>query len=204
MNLGVAGGTFDPVHLGHLAVAEEARRLVPLDKVIFVPAGRPYFKAAGAVSPAADRLKMLELALTDKTGFELSIIEIERPGPSYAVDTLNQLKRQYGNRVRLFYILGWDSVIALPLWQNPVELLRLCRIVAAPRPGYPKPDVTVLEKDLPGISLKTIVMDKPLVDISSSEIRERVRRGLSIDDMVSAAVAAYIKQKGLYSQQSLS
>jgi nicotinate-nucleotide adenylyltransferase len=198
MSLGVLGGTFDPVHLGHLALAEEAWRQLKLEEVLFIPAGRPYFKATEGVSPAADRLKMLELALSGHLHFQISLLEIERKGPSYAFDTITQLKKQYGEKTEIFFMMGWDSVMALPLWQKPQELLRLCRIVAAPRPGYPPPDVTSLEKDLPGISHRVIVMSGPHINISSSDIRRRVREGLPFEDLVPAEVGAYIKERSLY------
>jgi nicotinate-nucleotide adenylyltransferase len=198
MNLGVLGGTFDPFHLGHLALAEEASQQLNLGEVLFVPAGRPYFKAAEGVSPAADRLKMLELALSGHLHFKISLLEIERKGPSYAFETITQLKKQRGENTEIFFMMGWDSVMALPLWQKPQELLRLCRIAAAPRPGYPPPDVTSLEKDLPGISNRVIIMSGPHLNISSSDIRRRVRKGLPFEDLVPAEVGAYIKERGLY------
>jgi nicotinate-nucleotide adenylyltransferase len=198
MNLAMLGGTFDPVHLGHLAVAEEAWRQLQLEEVLFVLAGRPYFKSPEGVSPAADRLKMLELALSGHLHFKISLLEIERKGPSYAVETLLHLKKEYGERTEIFFLMGWDSVMALPLWRRPQDLLKLCRIVAAPRPGYPHPDLSALEKDLPGISRRVIVISRPNLDISSSDIRQRVREGLAFEDMVPAEVAEYIKRQGLY------
>ena len=130
------GGTFDPVHLGHLAVAEEAQRQIGLSEVIFVPAGHPYFKALARISAAEHRLQMLKLALANEPQFKLSLLEIERPGPSYAVDTLASLKGQIEASDELFFILGWDSLLTLPKWQEPQRLIELCYLVAAPRPGF--------------------------------------------------------------------
>jgi nicotinate-nucleotide adenylyltransferase len=195
---GIMGGTFDPIHLGHLAIAEEACRELGLTEVIFMPAGHPYFKDDTVVSVAEDRVNMLRLALAGKPHYSISLMEIKRPGPTYAVETVTKLRNQLKAGSEIFFIMGWDSLMSLPRWQQPERLIRLCRIVAAPRPGYPLPDVSLIEKDLPGVTERTVVMDKPLVDISATEIRERVRQGLPVEDMVPAAVAAYIRDKGLY------
>jgi nicotinate-nucleotide adenylyltransferase len=118
------------------------------------------------------------------------------------VDTLSQLKNQINQEDELFYILGWDSLLSLPRWQHPERLLQLCKLVAAPRPGYPKPDMLLLEKDLHGISARTVVMDRPLLDISSSDIRDRVQAGLPVDHLVPRGVAEYIQKKKLYINRS--
>lgn len=198
MNIGVLGGTFDPVHNGHLSLAQNACRQLKISRVIFVPAGHPYFKAAALISPAEDRINMLKLALTDKPDFQISLLEIQRAGPSYAVETLARLKESLEEDDRLFFIMGWDSLLTLPRWEDPERLLELCTLAAAPRPGFPKLDISALELDLQGISSRTVVLDMPVMDISSTEIRERVRDGLSIGEMVHPEVARYIKEKGLY------
>jgi nicotinate-nucleotide adenylyltransferase len=196
--IGVMGGTFDPIHLGHLAVAEEAHQLLGLSEVRFMPAGHPYFKEAAAISPSADRVNMVNLAIGGKPYFKISLLEVQRSGPSYAVDSMDKTKKQLGTGDELFFIMGWDSLMTLHLWFEAARLIRICRIVAAPRPGYPRPDVNLLEKDLPGISERTVVMDRPLVDISATSIRQSVRQGLPIDGMVPGEVAKYIREKGLY------
>ena len=198
MKIGVMGGTFDPIHIGHLAVAEEARRLLSLSKVIFMPAGHPYFKDGTVITPAQDRVRMLELTLIGQPDYALSRLEVERQGPSYAVDSIAKIKAQMDPMDEVFFIMGWDSVMSLPLWYEADRLIRLCRIVAAPRPGYPQPDLLSLALDLPGITERVIVMERPLIDISASLIREKVRRGLSIDGMVLPDVSVYIREKGLY------
>jgi nicotinate-nucleotide adenylyltransferase len=198
MKIGVMGGTFDPIHLGHLAVAEEAHQLLGLSEVRFMPAGHPYFKEAAAISPSADRVNMVNLAIAGKPYFTVSLLEVKRPGPSYAVDSMATMKKELGDGDELYFIMGWDSLMTLHLWFEAARLIRICRIVAAPRPGYPKPDVSQLEKDLPGIGARAVVMDKPLVDISATSIRQRVRQGLPIDGLVTVAVADYIKEKKLY------
>ncbi len=198
MNIGVMGGTFDPVHLGHLAVAEEARRQLNMSEVVFVPAGHPYFKAAFSISSSEHRLKMLELALADKPHFRISSIEIDRPGPSYAIDTIAGMRKEVKPDDELFFILGWDALMSLPYWQDPDKLISMCRLVAAPRPGFPAPDILALDKLLPGIAQRAVVMDKPVIDISSTDIRQRVKKGVPIDNLVPETVARYIREKGLY------
>jgi nicotinate-nucleotide adenylyltransferase len=198
MNIGVIGGTFDPVHLGHLAIAEQARNQLNLAEVIFVPAGNPYFKDGTRVSSPSHRVKMLQLALSGKPYFKISLMEIERNGPSYSIETISALKKSQFKNDELYFILGWDTLVSLHLWYNPAQLMSLCRFAAAPRPGYPRPDTRELEKNLPGISERSVVMDGPLLDISSTQIRARAAGGLSIDDLVPPKVAEYIKENGLY------
>ena len=198
MKKGVMGGTFDPVHRGHLAIAEEAYHFLNLNQVIFVPAGHPYFKNLLEISPVEDRVQMLRLAIQDVPYFKLSLIEVQREGPSYTVDTLALLREQSGDRDELYFIMGWDSLQALPKWKDPDKILDLCTIVAAPRPGFPKPDLRELERELPGIARKTVFLEKPMLDISSTQIRERVKAGQPIENLVPAEVAKYIREKGLY------
>jgi nicotinate-nucleotide adenylyltransferase len=197
-NLGILGGTFDPVHLGHLAIAEEARQQLNLAEVIFIPAGHPYFKTLAFISPPEHRVNMLNLALAEKAYFKISLTEIKRPGPSYAVDTVAKMKRQLSADDEIFFILGWDSLLTLPRWEQPERLIKMCKIVAVPRPGYPQPDLRLIEPDLPGVTQRTVILEKPLIDIRSTDIRERVRKGLSIDNLVPPAVVKYIQEKALY------
>ncbi len=203
-NIGVMGGTFDPVHLGHLTVADEAYHQLKMSEVIFGPAGHPYFKDVSQISPIQDRINMLQLALAGKPQFKISLMEVKRPGPSYAVDTLTQMKKKLGSQKELWFIMGWDSILSLPRWQDPERLLELCKLVAAPRPGFPKPDIRLLEPQLPGISRRTFVMDQPLIDVSATAIRDRVRQGLSISNMVPEPVEKYIQERGLYRVNSKS
>ena len=199
--IGIIGGTFDPVHLGHLAIAEEARKQIKLDKVEFLPAGHPYFKDESSISPAEDRINMLKLALAGKNYFSISLMEIMRPGPSYAVDTIAQMKEQLEAGDELYFIMGWDSLMTLHLWQEPQRLIRLCRIVAAPRPGYSEPDISLIEKRLPDIRQRVIVMERPQIDISATDIRQLVSQGLPIDHLVPEEVARYIREHHLYRRE---
>jgi nicotinate-nucleotide adenylyltransferase len=202
MKSGVLGGTFDPIHNGHLAVAEKVRRRLNLDEVIFVPAGRPWLRGDSPLSAAAHRVRMVQLALADKPCCRLSLMEIERVGPSYTIDTINQLKAELGPEVALYFILGWDNLAKLPRWHEPRELVRACSLVAVPRPGYDKPDLEPLEARLPGLAGSLILLDAPRVDVSASLVRERVGRGLSVSELVPGPVADYIREQGLYAAEN--
>jgi nicotinate-nucleotide adenylyltransferase len=198
VKIGVLGGTFDPVHRGHIAMAEEARRELGLDEVILVPAGRPPYKAVTEIAPAADRREMLSLAVSGKPHLKVSTMEIERPGPSYTVDTLAVLKEHYGNDAGIYFILGDDSLAQFPHWREPERIVEMCSLVAIPRPGSPRPDIDTLEKGIPGISKKLIYLEKPRLDIRATVIREMASRGKSINKYVPGPVADYIRKHKLY------
>lgn len=198
MRIGVFGGTFDPVHNGHMVVAEEVRTRLNLAEVHFVPAGQPWLKEASPITAAEHRAQMVRLAITAYPYFRLSTVEIERAGPSYTVDTISELQTQLGAGDELFLILGWDSLAQLPQWRESSRLITMCRLVAVPRPGYPYPDLNSLEAVIPGLSQRLIMLDKPEVDIDATEIRNRVARGLSVDHLVPEAVDEYIKRHKLY------
>ena len=201
MNIGVMGGTFDPVHNGHIIVAEEARARLNLSEVIFVPAGQPWKKADRDISSAEHRLQMAHLATADKPYIKLSTLDIERAGPSYTIDTITELRAQLDSSDELFFILGWDSLVELPKWREAPRLVTLSYLVAAPRPGYPRPELKALEAKIPGISERVMLMDEPEIDISATNIRERVARGLSVHHLVPEPVNEYIRQHKLYSPQ---
>jgi len=198
MKSGVLGGTFDPIHNGHLAVAEEVKRRLGLDEVIFVPAGSPWLRAQTPLSAAAHRAQMVRLAIAGRPCYRLSPVEIERAGPSYTVDTINQLRAQLGPEDELLFILGWDNLAELPRWHQPAQLVKACSLVAVPRPGYSRPDLELLKALVPGLDESLIVLTAPRVDISASLVRERVGRGLSVRELVPGPVADYIQEQGLY------
>jgi len=198
MNIGVLGGTFDPIHMGHLIVAEEIRGQLDLAEVLFVPAGEPWLKTNNAISPAEHRVQMVHLAITDEPAFKLSTIEIERAGPSYTIDTIAQFNSQIGTGDKLFFILGWDNLMHLPQWREPSRLVQMCSLVAVPRVGYPFPDLNTLEAAIPGLSQSVILLNTPQIEISSSEIRNRVAGGLSIHHLVPEPVEKYIREHRLY------
>lgn len=198
MNIGVLGGTFDPIHSGHIVIAEKARLKFSLAKVLFVPAGRPWLKTDRTITAAGHRIEMVKRAIAANTHFELSTIEVDHPGPSYTVDTVNSLHQQLGVEARIFFLLGWDSLAELPQWKKPTKLIQLCRLVAVTRPGFSRPDLKALEADVPGITQSVTWLDMPPVDISSSDVRYRVARGLSIHSLVPVDVEAYIVEQKLY------
>lgn len=198
MNIGVLGGTFDPIHIGHLVVADEVTARLGLDEVIFVPAGKPWLKSSTHILAAGHRLQMVRLAIAGKPHFRLSNLEIERAGPTYTVDTIRELKKNLGVDDEILFVLGWDNLIDLPRWHQPELLIPMCRLVAVPRVGCPVPDLGSLDEAIPGLSKRVIMLDKPEIDISASVIRERVRQGLSISHLVPEAVERYIKEQGLY------
>ena len=198
MKIGVLGGTFDPVHLGHIKMAEEARDSLGLGEVIIVPAGQPMSKSTERITPAKHRVEMLRLAVAGRPQLKVSSIEIERPGPSYTVDTIAALKKQYGSQAEIYFILGWDSLAQFADWREPERIIEMCYLAAVPRPGWPRPSLEDLEKDIPGISKKVVFIDKPRLNISASGIREMAARGESIDRLVPGPVADYIKKHKLY------
>ncbi len=197
MRLGVFGGTFDPIHYGHLVAAEEVRARLELDKVLFVPAGLPPHKLDHVISPAHHRLTMLQLAIASNPGFEISRVDVERQEPCFTVDTLALLQKEWGEETELYFIMGMDSLSEILTWKNPQRLIRLARIVVVGRPGF-QADVSDLEEALPGASQHIQIVDAPRFEVSSSDIRRRVREGLPIRYQVPAAVEAYIREHRLY------
>ncbi len=198
MNIGILGGTFDPVHNGHLIVADVARAQLNLNEVLFIPAGQPWLKPERIITAAKHRLQMLRLALDDTPYLSISEIEIERSGPTYTVDTLTALKEQLNAEDELFFILGQDNLMQLPQWHEASNLIELCYLVAAPRPGVKKPDLKALEAAIPGVTQRVMLMKQPQVDINATDIRERVARGLSVRHLVPEPVNRYIKENRLY------
>ncbi len=203
--LGVLGGTFDPIHVAHLAVAEEAREALGLERVLFVPAGEPWQKSGRVVSPALDRLAMVEAAIAGNAAFEASRLEIDRPGPTFTVDTLAALaatERDAGHEPDLWFILSAEALRGLPTWREPDRLLELCRLAVAPRDGVGARGLPVdaewLHRHLPGREDRVRVLDGSNLRLSASEIRARVSAGRSIRYLVPDAVAAYIGDHALY------
>ncbi len=195
--VGVIGGTFDPIHYGHLIIAEEARVKVGLAKVIFIPAGNPPHKLRRPYSPAHHRYRMVELAIASNPYFEISPIEINRPGPSYSVDTMAMLREEMGPDVELYFIMGVDSLAGILTWHKPEELIKLCKIIAVNRPGYGV-DIDALDSLIPGIKEQVIFIKAPEIGISSTEIQQRVREGLPIKYLVPPEVERYIYENNLY------
>lgn len=202
MKMCVFGGTFDPIHVGHLMIAEDVRGSLGLDQVLFVPTGQPWLKEHQPVSAAHHRLAMVSIATTDNPCFHVSSIEAMRPGPSYCIDTLIELHRTLGPEVDLYFLLGLDALAELDRWHQPNRVLELCTLVAVARPGSTELDRSVLESVRPGASTEVLVVEAPLISISSTEIRERVLRKLSIKYRVPEQVEVYIHEHGLYKSRA--
>ena len=198
--IGVLGGTFDPIHLGHLIVAEDLRQKLGLGEVLFVPAGRPWLKLKEEkpISPAEHRLAMVRLAVASNPYFKVATMEIDRPGLSYSIDTVLELKAKLGAKSEIYFIVGPDALAELPKWKDPARLVEICQVVGIGRPGYAKADLRKLERSIPGVSQRIMLMNVPQIDISATEIRRQVARGLSIRYLVPEAVEKYIAKHKLY------
>jgi nicotinate-nucleotide adenylyltransferase len=193
------GGTFDPIHLGHLVTAEEALVQFDLDRVVFMPTGRPVAKSHQRVSSAEDRFLMTVIATAPNPDFEVSRLEIDRAGPTYTVDTLEALRREHGEQAELFFITGADAVWEILTWKDPERVASLCRLIAATRPGY---DLTRFRESDTGALAGDRVefMEVPALAISSSDIRRRVSDRRPIRYLVPEAVAAYAHKHHLYTE----
>jgi nicotinate-nucleotide adenylyltransferase len=203
---GILGGTFDPIHDGHLAIAAAVQAALGLGAILFVPAGIPPHKPGRAISPGADRLAMIELAIAGRPSWSVSPIELDRPGPSYSVDTLTALAASEGGPVAGArspeFILSAEAFAGFPAWRQPGRILELARLAVVPRAGARVYPAEQLDRELPGWRARVDFVDARLVDVSASTIRARVRAGESIVGMVPAAVAAYIRERRLYTDPS--
>ena len=195
--VGILGGTFDPPHLAHLVLATNARHDLDLDEVLFVPAGNPYRKADRAVSPPEERLRMVHAAVDDLSWASVSTIEIERDGPTFTTDTLEQLTADGGD---WWFILGTDALADLPHWRDPQRIVELVRLGLALRPGeFDGLEVPAATRDaVPGIESRIDRIEMPLLELSSTDLRARVRDGRPTDYLVPAPVRAVIDELGLY------
>jgi nicotinate-nucleotide adenylyltransferase len=202
MKIGVLGGTFDPIHNGHLGIADAACREMGLARVLFVPARDSWLKGRRDVVLARDRVEMVKLAISGHPRYEISRVDLQRDGPSYTVDTLSDLRRELGPAAELYFILGMDAMEGLPDWREPERIVQMCRLVVAKRPGVDIIDLKALEARLPGISGRVVVIDNDLYDINSTGIRHCVAAGRSISGLVPDAVARYIRENGLYVKEA--
>lgn len=192
MRIGVMGGTFDPVHIAHLIFAEQAWEQLALDKVLFIPAGDPWRKAGRDIAPAHHRLAMVKLAIADNERFEVDDRELRREGPTYTVETLRELREALNPDDELFLLLGEDAIADLPNWHDPSALTDYATLATAPRESVTMPET------LPVDPAEIEQIDMPYLDVSSTDLRRRVRLGRSIGYFVPPAVEAYIAQHGLY------
>lgn len=195
--VGIFGGTFDPIHLGHLMTAELVRDYFQLDQVIFIPAAMPPHKNLNGISDFQHRFHMTELAIDANPNFAISDIEQHRQGPSYSRDTLAELLKVYGDEQEYFFIVGADSVVNLHTWSRPQELLQMCHFIGASRPGC-LPDQARLQEQFGPLAEKIHCLETPELEISSTDIRQRVRQGKTIRYLVPDEVAEYIYQEKLY------
>lgn len=191
MKIGCFGGTFDPVHLGHLIIAEVLTEAANLNKILFIPAGQPPHKPNLPITPTYHRQCMLELAVGGNPYFELSLLEIEKSGKSYTVETLQNLKNTYSD-AQLFWIIGMDNLVDLPNWREPEQVLALCTLLVVPRPGFSLDQAESYFRD------RVKVVKTPLIEIASRDIRQRVKAEKSIRYLVPEKVETYIREHGLY------
>lgn len=200
--IGLLGGTFDPVHYGHLVIAEEVRVSLHLDTMVFIPAGQPPHKMEHTSAAPKHRLAMLQLATASNPYFTYSRVEIDRPGPSYLADTLHILRECWGQHIELDFVLGWDSLVELPGWYQPERIIALLtKLIAVGRPGHVERIDTTrqeLEAKLPGIAQRLRIIPVPQLDISSTDLRQRVAEGRPIKYQLPEAVEQYIIDHGLY------
>jgi nicotinate-nucleotide adenylyltransferase len=194
--IGILGGTFDPPHIAHLIMADQARSQLKLTRVLFVPAGQPPHKLDRPVSPIAHRVTMTQLAIAGEARFALSRVDVDRPGPHYTADMLALIRALHPND-KLCLLIGSDSLRDLLNWHDPARVVAQARLAVMRRWGA-APDMRALEVALPGIFARIDWVDAPWLDISSTNIQRRVRAGLSVRHLVPVAVERYIIEHGLY------
>ncbi len=198
VNIGILGGTFDPVHLGHLSIAGAAMDQADLERVLFIPAGRPRLKRAEPSASVGHRLEMVRLAIKDHTNFQVCDIEADRPGPTYTVDTLVELSAKLGPSTDLYFILGMDVLGQFDQWKDPEQVLGLCRLLALDRPGEQDFDWGGFYGRVPWAEGRVQVVTAPLVDVSATELRRQAGNGQRLTGQVPDRVAEYISEQGLY------
>ena len=197
MRTGIFGGTFDPPHLSHLILAEEAMHQMDLERLLFVLTPDPPHKQDQLITSSAERLLMLEAAIGDNNRFEISRVEIDRPGPHYSVDTVRLLQKELPT-AKLIYLMGGDTLGFLPGWSRPEEFIKACYQIGVMRRPDDKIDLAAIELELPGVSEKVQFIEAPLLEIASHQIRRRVAEGRPYRYYVSPAVAEVIKDRGIY------
>ncbi|MCC6618135.1 MAG: nicotinate (nicotinamide) nucleotide adenylyltransferase [Chloroflexi bacterium] len=196
--IGILGGTFDPPHVGHLWLATLAADSMGLDRVVFMPAAQPPHKRGRLISRTSDRVYMTRLAIAGDEAFDLSLIETERPGPSYTIDSVDELRRSYGPDVELYLVMAADSLASIDTWREPDALLDRIEWVVGPRPGTDLPDRSALEERFGAAASRIHLLDGPSLDVSASAIRRWVAAGHSIGYLVPRGVEEFIRERGLY------
>ncbi len=199
--LGIMGGTFDPIHYGHLVAAEMARSEFNLSKVLFIPSGKPPHKDRRDISEAVLRFEMIELAIQDNPAFDISALELERKGPSYTVDTLRVLRRTWPEH-ELYFITGTDALREIFSWREAEEILTMTEFIGAARPGFDASDFLLqVQQEHPETQGRIHYLEVPALAISSTDIRTRVKRGLPIRYLLPEPVRHFIQQYGLYTTE---
>lgn len=199
LKIGICGGTFDPIHMGHLAIAELVRCEFKLDKVLFVPSGMPPHKNLSIVTDPSDRLAMVKCAVSTNPYFEASAIEVERDGYTYAVDTLNELHKMYSSGTTFYYIIGADVVMDLLTWKRVEEVFVLTKFISVMRTGFLDEEYNERLKSLKRkFDIDITSFEAPLIEISSTFIRDRIKNKLSAKYLVNECVEEYIKKNNLY------
>jgi nicotinate-nucleotide adenylyltransferase len=221
MKLGLLGGSFNPVHDGHLAIARHTREALELDQILFIPTGHPPHKPNGGLAPAQDRYEMVRLAIAPDSAFTISDVEIRRPGKSYSIDTIRQLQQEYGPDIQLFFLIGLDAFLDFPSWRDPRTLLELCSFVVLSRPGLsfrslstvsllpPIPYPSLADLDAGRVfrieaqigGQRLICLKQPPCPISASDIRARIRQGLPVANLLPPLVESYILRHHLYQEE---
>ncbi len=193
------GGTFNPVHKGHIAIARAAKKGYRLNRIIFVPSGNPPHKTREYIAPKEDRFRMVKLAIAGTKGFSISRVELDRPGYSYAVDTFNELKNEYRGSALLYYIMGMDSINEILTWKKPIELFKICEFIVATRPGAKIRTMRRILKFPPvRMHADRIHLIEVKMDVSSTKIRETLKKGDMPAKLLDKKVAKYIKEHKLY------
>jgi nicotinate-nucleotide adenylyltransferase len=219
VGLGLLGGTFNPVHNGHLEIARQTRDVLHLERIVFIPTGDPPHKPQGNLAPARDRYEMVQLAVASDPSFTVSDIEVRRPGKSYSIDTIRLLLEQYGKSISLYFLIGLDAFLELPTWRDPAVALTLCSFVVISRPGaffqalgtlpliprIPRQSLVDLDEghssrlDVPIGEHALICLRLPPCEVSASDIRTRIKQGLPTANLLPPAVESYILQHHIYS-----
>lgn len=220
LRLGLLGGSFNPIHNGHLAIARQTREALGLDRILFIPTSQPPHKRNGSLAPARDRYEMVRLAIASDPALAISDVEINRPGKSYTIDTVRLLQQEYGAQTQLFFLIGLDAFLEFPSWRDPQALLELCQFVILSRPGQsfrslstvrllppiPFPSLADLDAgrisriDAPLGEQGLICLKLPPCPISASDIRTRIRQGLPSANLLPPSVESYILQHHLYQE----
>jgi nicotinate-nucleotide adenylyltransferase len=221
MKLGLLGGSFNPVHDGHLAIARHTHEAIELDQILFIPTGHPPHKPNGGLAPAQYRYEMVRLAIAPDPAFAISDVEIRRPGKSYSIDTIRQLQQEYGPHTQLFFLIGLDAFLDFPSWRDPRTLLELCSFVVLSRPGLsfrslstvsllpPIPYPSLADLDAGRVfrieaqigGQRLICLKQPPCPISASDIRARIRQGLPVANLLPPLVESYILRHHLYQEE---